>query len=62
MKEIYKGSDVYKAYPKADGFWVTTEDGKPLDGGAYYAMKYSRYTPKFFEVEFEKLKIWEGKR
>ncbi len=62
MKEIYKGSDVKKAYPKTEGFWVSTEDGKGFDDETYYTVKSTRYTPTFFEVEFEKLKIWEGKR
>jgi len=58
MKEAYKGSDIAKAYPKDDGFWVCTIDGRMIQPGVLYIIKETRLTKEFVEVEFEPLRIW----
>ena len=59
MKEAYKGSDIPKAYPKAE-YWTNTYNGDPIEPNALYIIHSTRWTPKFMEVEFEPLKIWKG--
>ena len=60
MKEVYKGSDIPKAFPKSEGFWIQTTDGKPIENDGLYIIHHTRWTPKYMEVEFEPLKVWEG--
>ncbi len=59
MKEVYKGSDIPKAYPKSEGFWVQAYDSKPIEDDSLYIIKSTRWTPQHMEVEFELLKMWE---
>ena len=60
MKEIYKGSDIPKAYPKSDGYWVCTHNREPIQADTLYIVTSTRFTPQYMEVEFLPVKIWTG--